>query len=61
MSPAMVTLIGCTAPAPSPCTARNAINAGMLQANPHRIDPNRNSPIPNSMIGLRPNRSASFP
>src|SRR5664279_569010 len=61
MSPAIVTLIGWTAPAPRPCTARNAISAGMLQAKPHRIEPSRKSPMPNSMIGLRPNRSDSLP
>ena len=60
MSPTIVMDIGCTAPAPSPCTARNAMSAGMLHANPHRIDPSRNSPMPIRMIGLRPTMSLSF-
>jgi hypothetical protein len=60
MSPTIVIDMGCTAPAPSPCTARKAMSAGMLHANPHRIDPTRNSPIPMRMMGLRPNRSESF-
>ena len=52
----MVMLIGCTAPAPSPCTARATISAGMLQAIPHSTDPTRNSPMPKSITGLRPDR-----
>jgi len=39
---------------------RNTISAGMLHANPHRIDPSRNSPMPMSTIGLRPTMSLSF-
>ena len=57
----MVIDIGCTAPAPSPCTTRKAINAVMLQASPHRIEPSRKSPMPNMITGLRPKRSASLP
>src|SRR5580765_2509519 len=60
MSPAMVIDIGITAPAPRPCSARNAISVGMLQARPHSTLPARNRPIPISMIGLRPNVSESF-
>ena len=36
------------------------MSAGMLHANPHRIEPSRNSPMPNRMIGLRPTMSESF-
>ncbi len=54
-------VIGATAPAPRPCTTRKAISAPMLQATPHSIEPARNSPMPNRMTGLRPNRSASLP
>lgn len=61
MSPAMVMLIGCTAPAPSPCTARNTINAVMFQAAAQKIEPSRNRPMPSNMIGLRPTMSASLP
>jgi hypothetical protein len=61
MSPTIVIPIGWIAPAPSPWTSRNAISAGMLQANPHRIDPSTNSPTPSSMIGFRPRWSASLP
>jgi hypothetical protein len=60
MSPAMVTDIGMIAPAPRPWTARNAMRAGMLQANPHRIEPSRRTPMPNRRIGLRPMTSLSF-
>ena len=35
--------VGCTAPAPRPWKARNAIRAGMLQAMPQRIEPSTNS------------------
>ena len=61
MSPAIVRLIGCTAPAPRPWTARNTISAGMLQATPHSSDPIANTAMPNSMIGLRPKTSANLP
>ena len=60
MSPAMVIAIGCTAPAPSPCTARNAMSAGMLHANPQSTDPSRNRPMPTSTTGLRPTVSATL-
>ena len=36
------------------------MSAGMLHAKPQRIEPSRNSAIPNRMIGLRPTVSASF-
>ena len=57
----IVIAIGCTDPAPSPCRALNAINAGILQASPQRIEPATKSPTPTSMIGLRPTRSLSLP
>src|SRR4051794_3253434 len=60
MSPATVIVIGCTAPAPRPYNARNAMSAGMLHATPHSTLPSRNNPIPNSSSGLRPNVSASL-
>ena len=50
----IVIAVGWTAPAPSPCSARKAISAGMLQAMPQRIEPRMNAPTPISMIGLRP-------
>jgi hypothetical protein len=37
------------------------MSTGMLHAAPHSTDPNRNTTIPNSMTGLRPNRSANLP
>ena len=61
MSPTIVIVVGVVAPAPRPCTTRNAISTLMFQASPHMIEPARNSPIPNRMIGLRPNRSESLP
>ena len=60
MSPAMVIDIGCTAPAPSPCRARNAMRTGMLQASPQSTEPSRNTPIPKSINGFRPTVSASL-
>ena len=56
----IVMAVGCTAPAPSPCRARNAIRAGMLQAMPHKIEPSTKRPMPTSMIGLRPMRSVNL-
>ncbi len=56
----MVIAIGITAPAPRPCTARKAISAGMLQANPQPIEPSTKAATPISMIGLRPTRSESL-
>ncbi len=43
MSPTMVLAIGCTPPAPSPWMARNATSCGMECANPHSVEPSRNS------------------
>ena len=60
MSPIIVIAIGSTAPAPMPCTARKTMRLGMSHANPARMEPSRKSPIPHSMIGLRPIVSASF-
>ena len=60
MSPAMVIAMGCTAPAPSPWTARNAMSAGMDQANPQSTEPSAKSPMPSSTTGLRPMVSASL-
>ena len=59
MSPAIVNEIGWTAPAPSPCRARNAISAGIEVAVPHRTDPTTNRASPNMNTGLRPRMSAS--
>ena len=60
MSPAIVTAIGWTAPAPSPWTARNAMSAGIDHATPHSTDPSPNSAIPMRTTGLRPIVSASL-
>jgi hypothetical protein len=57
----IVMLIGKTAPAPRPCTARKMISESMLHAAPHRIEPSRNSAMPTSMTGLRPTMSENFP
>ncbi len=61
MSPTMVSVVGCIAPAPSPCNARNAISVPMPPASPLAMEPTRKTPIPASSTGLRPYRSASFP
>ena len=57
----MVMVVGMIAPAPRPCTARNAISGQMLQATPHMMEPARKSAIPQRMTGLRPKRSLSLP
>ena len=57
----MVMAVGCTAPAPIPCTSRKAISDGIDHANPHRIEPTRKIAIPTSITVLRPARSASLP
>ena len=56
----MVIDVGWTAPAPSPCRARKAINAGMLQARPQSTEATTNTAIPMSMIGLRPTWSENL-
>ena len=56
-----VRLTGWIAPAPMPWINRNAIKDGMDQAKPHSAEPTRNTVIPASSTGLRPNRSASLP
>ena len=61
MSPTIVSVVGCMAPAPSPCTARKAISVPIPRARPLAIDPTRKTPIPKSSTGLRPYRSASLP
>ena len=53
--------IGCIAPAPTPCTNRQQINAIMDPANPASSDPARNIAIPTSITGLRPYTSARLP
>jgi hypothetical protein len=60
MSPAIVTAIGWTAPAPSPWIARNAMSAGIDHATAHSSDPRANSPMPRRTTGLRPIVSASL-
>ena len=57
----MVMVIGSTAPAPMPCTARAMISVGMLQATPHSTEPARNTAMPKNSSGLRPTMSASLP
>ncbi len=61
MSPTIVTLMGCTAPAPMPWIARNRMSVGMLHAMPHSMDPRRNTAMPKNITGLRPKTSASLP
>src|SRR4051794_22290626 len=60
MSPTIVTDIGCTAPAPTPCTTRAKISAGIDQATAQRIDPTMKSPILTRITGLRPWTSDNF-
>ena len=60
MSPMIVMPIGWTAPAPSPCTARNAISEVIPHAKPHSSEPSTKSPTPTSITGLRPYWSASL-
>jgi hypothetical protein len=56
-----VAAIGSTAPAPIPCTKRNATSVTIDGANPHRSDPARKIVTPAMNTGLRPYRSASLP
>src|SRR4051794_39339352 len=49
------------APAPRPCTSRNAISHAIEDAKPHSTDPTRKIATPTSSTGLRPNRSESLP
>jgi hypothetical protein len=60
-SPASVTVIGCTAPAPRPWRKRNATSAPIERASPHSTDPARNTTMPAMNTGLRPRRSESLP
>ena len=52
---------GWIAPAPAPCSSRNAISDGMDHAKPHSMEPTRKMPIPAISTGLRPYVSLSLP
>ena len=54
-------VIGSTAPAPMPCTARAMISVGMLQATPQSTEPATKTAMPKNRIGRRPTTSASLP
>ena len=47
--------------APNPCTARPAINAPICGASAHNRLPARKNAMDNSMMGLRPQMSATDP
>ena len=57
----MVSVVGCSAPAPSPCSMRKAINSGTDTEKPHRMVPKRNRPKPPRKVARRPMPSASPP
>jgi len=57
----MVIPTGNNAPAPSPCSARKAINCAIECAAPDSAEPIRNNPIPPKKAGRRPVRSAILP
>ena len=57
----MVSVVGWSAPAPSPCDHAEGDERGHHVASPHSAEPARNSPMPVRNTGLRPSRSASFP
>jgi len=53
--------IGNSAPAPSPCTARNATSSAMFCDAPESQEPARKRQTPMISITLRPNTSENFP
>ena len=57
----MVRVVGCTAPAPSPCRTRKATSIGTEVEKPHSTEPRRKSAIPARKVAFRPIRSASRP
>src|SRR5699024_11647618 len=61
ISPTIVIAIGCTAPAPKPCTKRKVINMSIDEAKPLKIDPIRKIITPIINIGFIPNKSDSLP
>ena len=61
MSPIMMNASGISPPAPSPCSARNAISCPMFCACPHSTEPTRNSAMATMKTGLRPRTSDSLP
>ncbi len=60
-SPITVIVTGVIAPAPRPCSSRNRISDPIDQAKPHSTDPARNSAVPPTRTGLRPNTSDILP
>jgi hypothetical protein len=54
MSPMIVIATGCSPPAPTPWTARNAMSWSIVCERPLAIEPARKAAIPTSMMGLRP-------
>ena len=61
MSPMMAIEIGKSAPAPSPCSPRNAMNCHMVCERPESSDPTRKMPTPARKRGRLPKRSDSLP
>jgi hypothetical protein len=53
--------MGKSAPAPRPCSARNATSCHISREKPESSDPIRNTATANRSTGRRPNRSDSLP
>ena len=61
MSPMMAIEIGKSAPAPSPCRPRKAMNWAIVCERPDKADPIRKIPTPMVKSRRRPKRSDSLP
>ena len=61
MSPMTASAIGKSAPAPSPCSARNATSCHISRERPESNDPMRKTASAKRSTGRRPKRSESFP
>ena len=54
MSPMIVMVTGCTAPAPRPCSALERMSCSMFCEAPQQTEPSRKTLQPKSRTGLRP-------
>jgi hypothetical protein len=61
MSPTTAIVVTISPPAPSPCSARNAISSVMFWLIPQSAEPTRKMTIAVCRTSLRPYRSPSLP
>ena len=54
MRPIVACVSAKSPPAPTPCTARNAISSGMPHASPQSTEPTRKIPIAKTNSGFEP-------